>query len=113
MSEPYDREEREFMKAVGLDAHDLEWLVQGAPAVPAAVAARVLRVARLKTAPLERRPWRLRQWGVATAAAVVLFGLTAALSHEQVQAVIREWMLPVPGFGISEGQPDIWCSLVP
>ncbi|HWI66379.1 MAG TPA: hypothetical protein VNT75_31500 [Symbiobacteriaceae bacterium] len=106
----FTREEQEFMKAVGLDSDNLEWLVQEAPAVSDETTARVLEKTRLKVAlaPLTqarpRRTFRLPRWAAVAAAALVICTATVAVSPT-VQAALKSLLQLIPGFGVTAVTP--------
>jgi hypothetical protein len=108
-SRKFDHEEQEFAKAVGLDANNLEWLVQDAPAISEESIDRVVNKARIKLAiaPItgRRQGFRLPRWAVAAAVVLAICGATVTLSPS-VQAALIRLMQVIPGFGVTGVAPE-------
>ena len=106
-------EEREFVRAVGLDASDLEWLVKDAPEVPADVAERVRRrvhanvaapvpapVAVLPSAPNRLRTWSVARFAAAAALVVALGGTVLVSTNASARELFQDMVRFIPGLGL-------------
>lgn len=101
----FEREERQFLAAVGLDTDDLEWLAAEAPAPPAGMQERVLALLPAylpKAQTRSKRGWR--RAAVAAAALLITCVGTVALSPT-AQGALQSLLRLIPGFGIAEVQP--------
>lgn len=114
----FTAEEREFLKAAGLDTSQLEPLVADAPALPEDVLERIRTGARAKVGeapepeavvrPAVRR--RFRPW-VAAAALLVFAGAVALSQSDGAMAAIQRLVRLVPGIGLTEA--DVGTLVMP
>jgi hypothetical protein len=122
-------DEQEFVQAVGLNANDLEWIVQGAPPVSADVRERIRRQVHEQTAKVAeptaeavelvatptapRRRWNPGR--IAAAAALVMALSATAVLGGSAQA--REALLGlfhlVPGMGITQATDESLALAAP
>lgn len=114
----FSPEEREFLKATGLDVNQLEPLMADAPGLPQDVLERIRVGARAKAGvvpepepaalPAARR--RFRPW-VAAAALLVVAGAVALSQSDGAMAAIHRLVRLVPGIGLTEA--DVGTLVMP